>query len=371
MPPLAQIGGWGYAGVAKDSSLRTPQGVIAQMCRSVTTGEPRRCASRTNYAAAATMRRHRRLARDARRAVASYLSDQGLPKAAAAVMAAPPSMLAEFIRRFGVPASVLGELPMPGTGPKPASAAPALRIAWTETRQARAARRAIAAHLTDQGLPQTAAAVLASPPSMLSEFVTRWAIPASVLADLPIPAPGTHPASAAAVLRLAATESQPLPAKNPAVPAVVDRDRAHVAKGRQALAHTTRPAPTRAPARPQQPQPSTRPPVDLEAVRRMAAALARVVAAQPEPEGKPNCGGNIELITKWEEHAEIVFAEGGSRAQCRAANAEAEMLCKGCPLMDKCARDAKENHYTGIAGGRIFIYGRQRLTPSRADRIVA
>lgn len=47
------------------------------------------------------------------------------------------------------------------------------------------------------------------------------------------------------------------------------------------------------------------------------------------------------------------------------------MLCKGCPLMDKCARDAKENHYTGIAGGRIFIYGRQRLTPLRADRIVA
>jgi hypothetical protein len=137
------------------------------------------------------------------------------------------------------------------------------------------------------------------------------------------------------------------------------------------MAHTTRPAPSRAPARPQQPQPSTRPPVDLEAVRRMAAALARVVAAQPEPEGKPNCGGNIELITKWEEHAEIVFAEGGSRAQCRAANAEAEMLCKGCPLMDKCARDAKENHYTGIAGGRIFIYGRQRLTPSRADRIDA
>lgn len=100
------------------------------------------------------------------------------------------------------------------------------------------------------------------------------------------------------MLRLAAAESPPLPAKNPAVPAVVDRDRAHVAKGRQALAHTTRPAPTRA-RPPAQPQPSTRPPVDLEAVRRMAAALARVVAAQPEPEGKPNCGGNIELITKW------------------------------------------------------------------------
>lgn len=364
----------GYAGVAKDSSLQTPQGVIDHMCRSANSGEPRYCANRASYATAARMRRNRRLARDARRAVVTYLNNRGLPNAAAAVWSSPPSMLPEFIRRFGVPTSVLGELPMPGTGPTPAPAGPALRIAWTEARQARAARRAVATHLHDQGLPQTAAAVLASPPSMLAEFVTRWGVPASVLGDLPTPDPGTNPAPAGDVLRLAATESQALtaPPASESSPDGVDRGRAHVAKARQALARTTtRPAPTRAPARPQQPQPSTRPPVDAEAVRRMAAALARVVAAQPASEGKPNCGGNIELITKWEEHAEIVFAEGGSRAQCRAAHAEAEMLCKGCPLMEKCARDAKENHYTGIAGGRIFIYGRQRLTPSRADRIVA
>ena len=271
------------------------------MCRSA---ESRRCANCTSYTAVARKGRHRRLARAARRAVVTHLHDCGLPVTAAAVQAAPPSMLAEFMAKFDIPVSVLGDLPMPGTGPTPASAAEALRIGRAE----------IDAH-------------------------TR------------------APASAAT--------------PSPAAPSV-DREEAHRSKGHQALVRTSRPAATRAPAaRPMQPQPSTRPPVDLDTVRRMAAALAKVAAATPAAEGKPNCGGNLEVITTWEEHAEIVFAEGGSKAACRAANAEAEMLCKGCPLMETCARDAKDNHYTGIAGGRIFIYGRQRLTPSRADRIVA
>jgi len=270
------------------------------MCRSA---ESRRCANCTSYTTIARQGRHRRMARTARRAVVTHLRSRGLPLTAAAVQAAPPSMLAEFMAKFDIPVSVLGDLPMPGTGATPAPAAEALRIGRAEIE------------------------------ALNSPAVT-------------IPAP--------------------LP-----VPVSVDRAEAHLSKGRQALVRT-RPAPTRAPApRPVQPAPSTRPPVDLDTVRRMAAALARVAAAAPATEGKPNCGGNLEVITTWEEHAEIVFAEGGSKAACRAANAEAEMLCKGCPLMETCARDAKDNHYTGIAGGRIFIYGRQRLTPSRADKIVA
>ena len=270
------------------------------MCRSA---ESRRCANCTSYATVARQGRHRRLARAARRAVVTHLSSRGLSQTAATVLAAPPSMLAEFMGKFDIPISVLGDLPMPGTGSTPASAAEALRVGWSE----------IAA--VNTSMTTTAAA---------------------------------HPA-----------------------PIAGDRDHAHLSKGRQALLRTSRPTPTRAPARAVQPQPSTRPPVDLDAVRRMADALARAAAAAPKPEGKPNCGGNLEVITKWEERAEVVFAEGGSKAQCRAANAEAEMLCKGCPLLESCGRDAKDNHYTGIAGGRIFIYGRQRLTPSRADRIVA
>lgn len=270
------------------------------MYRSAKSGEPRRCATCTSYATLARKGRYRREARAARRVVVTYLIDRGLPQTAAAVLASPPSMLAEVMDKLDIPTTVLGDLPMPGTGAAPASAAEVLRLAQTE-------------------------------------------------AATPTPAPIATPSAAP--------------------PAA--RERAHLRKGQQALLHTRRPAPTRAPARPQQPQPGTRPPIDIEAVRRMAAALAKAAAAAPPAPGKPNCGSNIEVITKWEEQAEIVFAEGGSKAACRAANAEAEMLCKGCPLIESCARDAKDNHYTGVAGGRIFIYGRQRLTPSRADRIVA
>jgi len=267
------------------------------MCRSIKSGEPRRCASCTSHAADVTRRRRRRQALAARRAVMTHLKERGLPQTAEAVLASPPSILAEFMAKFDIPTSVLGDLPMPPAGPTPASAAAALRIAWAEC---------------------------------------------------------------------AAQSASPMPTQDD------DTERAHLRKGRQALLHTSRPAPTRAPSRPLQPQPSTRPPMDTEAVRRVADALARAAATQSPSEAKPNCGGsNLEVIITWEEQAETVFAEGSSKAACRAANAEAEMLCKGCPLMKSCARDAKENHYTGIAGGRIFIYGRQRLTPSRADRIVA
>ncbi len=273
------------------------------MCRSAKSGQSRRtCASCTSYATQARNGRYRLQARAARRAVLTHLRDRGLHKTAAAVQAAPPSMLAEFMDKFGIPTSVLGDLPVPGTGATPAPADEALRIGRAELDA-----------LTNTPAPQPAPAVAADNPAQ-----------------------------------------------------------AHMSKGRQALRNTTRRAATTpSPTRPRQPQPASRPPVDLEAVRRMAAALAKVAAATPAPEAKPNCGGNLEVITKWEDQAETVFAEGGSKAACRAANAEAEMLCKGCPLMETCARNAKDNHYTGIAGGRIFIYGRQRLTPSRADRIVA
>ncbi|WP_413783429.1 hypothetical protein, partial [Mycolicibacterium obuense] len=95
-------------------------------------------------------------------------------------------------------------------------------------------------------------------------------------------------------------------------------------------------------------------------------------AAAPAPAANvPNCKKNISVVMDWEDRAEDVFAAGASKAQCRIACAEAEMLCKGCPLMETCAQEAKTTHYTGVAGGRIFVNGRHRLTPSAPARIVA
>jgi len=208
-------------------------------------------------------------------------------------------------------------------------------------RRARLARRKVADYLREQGLCRTAAVVLESPPSMLAEFITAANIPVSVLGDTPMPAPGPAPAPAQEAVAASLAET----CQTPSLPS------------------------RKLSAAPAPPSPAV--PVAAAASQRLAEALARVVVARPAPMAAPNCGSNFAVILQWEDAAEVVFAETGSKQQCRRASAEAEMLCKGCPLAQMCAAEAKDSHYSGIAGGRIFVNGRARLTPSRADRIVA
>lgn len=123
----------------------------------------------------------------------------------------------------------------------------------------------------------------------------------------------------------------------------------------------------------------TVPPVKrMTAAARLAAILERrraleagVDAGPTTQASVPNCRTNIGVIAKWETQAEDVFASAGNKAQCRTACAEAEILCKGCPFVQSCAEKAKSGQYTGIAGGRIFVNGRNRLTPSAPTKIVA
>lgn len=337
---------------------------------------------RSNPAEAAKANGSRRRARAARKKVADHLTGRGLVNTAQIIWASPPSLLPEFMTALDISPDILGDLPMPGTGPAPASAAAAIAAARAElavlAETHKASRTRLAEHLTGLGLTETANVLAASPPAILAEFIIEFDISPTVLGDLPIPAPEVGASAALAVRtawrevsRLRATDiADPHTGAAPSAPA---QDSAHRAKGRQALTHTRRPAASRPPTRPVQPEPPARPPaVDPAAMSRLAAAFARSAAGTPKRGGQPNCSGsNLEVITKWETQAEEVFAAEGTVAQCRTANAEAQMLCAGCPLIEMCAREAKANHYTGVAGGRIFVYGRPRLTPSTADKIVA
>lgn len=252
------------------------------MCRSLKDGTRRRCASCTSYPAAARANGNRRQGRLARRKVVDHLNGMGLVDTASAVLASPPSMLGPFMAALDIDPAVLGEVPMPGTGPNGSDASALIQRATFERAQhlqrAHAAAAASAAAVAQR--PRTAAAVPAGP---------------------------VH-AGAAARLARALSDRRAAGARRPA-----------------------------------------------------AAAAANV----------PNCRTNIGVIAAWEDRAEEVFAVGGNKTQCRVACAEAEMLCKGCPLMESCAQEAKASHYTGVAGGRIFVNGRHRLTPSSPTRIVA
>ncbi|AQA06968.1 hypothetical protein BVC93_31210 (plasmid) [Mycobacterium sp. MS1601] len=260
------------------------------MCRSLKNGQRRRCPACSSFPAAARANGSRRQGRLARRKVVDHLNSIGLVDTATAVLASPPSMLAPFMAAAGLDPAILGDVPMPGTGPKGADAAALIKQANDERAQQH--RRAA----------QQAAAVCATPSVVSSRpRLARAAAPQSV--------------HAGAAARLA------------------------VAMGR--------------------------------------GPGARRPGAAPAAANVPNCKKNVGLLVEWEDsdgepgRASKVFAEGGSKAQCRIACAEAEMLCKGCPLMESCAQDAKDSHYTGIAGGRIFVNGRHRLTPSSPARIVA
>lgn len=252
------------------------------MCRSLKNGQRRRCPSCTSYPAAARANGNRRQGRLARRKVVDHLESLGLVETAAAVLAAPPSVLATFMAATDIDPAILGEVPMPGAGPNGADVTALVEKATSERAQQK--RRVVV--------------------------------------------------SVAAATASVSGASQPRP-----VPAAA----------------------------------TTPPPVHAGAAARLAAALAahRRGAAPAPAVNVPNCQTNMRVVLDWEDRAEDVFAAGASKAQCRIACAEAEMLCKGCPLMETCAQEAKTTHYTGVAGGRIFVNGRHRLTPSAPARIVA
>lgn len=254
------------------------------MCRSLKNGKRRRCPSCTSYPAVARANGNRRQSRLARRKVVDHLDSLGLVETAAAVLAAPPSMLAPFMAAMDIDPAILGDVPMPGAGPNGADATALVEQATAERAQLKRRSRSV---------------------------VVAAAAPA---------APSPRP--------------RQVPASSPASPAV-----------------------------------------HAGAAARLAAALARGRAgragAPVAAANEPNCKKNISVVMEWEDRAEVVFAAGGSKAQCRVACAQAEMLCKGCPLMESCAQEAKATHYTGVAGGRIFVNGRHRLTPSSPARIVA
>lgn len=243
---------------------------------------------------------------------------------------------------------------------------PAAARANGNRRQSRLARRKIVDHLNALGLVDTASAVLAAPPSMLAPLMAALDIDPAVLGGVPMPGTGPNGSDATALIQQATSE------------------RAQQLVRAQASAAATA---TAVPAAPPRPRPTAAAvpagPVHAGAAARLALALANRRGPGARRPGIapaaniPNCKKNVGVLVEWEDtdgepgRASRVFAEGGSKAQCRIACAEAEMLCKGCPLMESCAQEAKASHYTGIAGGRIFVNGRHRLTPSSPTRIVA
>lgn len=91
------------------------------MCRAKSNGG-RRCPKCGSYSAAANANANRRLGREARKKVVAHLKEQGLVETAAAVQAAPPSMLPELMAGLGIDKSVLGSTPMPSAHANPPSA---------------------------------------------------------------------------------------------------------------------------------------------------------------------------------------------------------------------------------------------------------
>lgn len=294
-------------------------------------GEARMPDDRRNGADAAALiaAARRELGERSRMRIVEHLTAAGMPETAAAVRKSPISAMPAIERAFGVPVSADARV-------RPASARPDAAtktlIAAGEREAGRVARRRVASVLTAAGLPDTAAAVRVSAPNVLLPFITAMGLDKRMLAGLPLQA--TPFAGAATKL--------------------VNTARAE--RARRAGASTCAPARRLAVADP-----------------RAAAAARRAAAARPKglvPVGLPNCRKQPEVLIKWEQAAEETF-DTGSREQVRAALAEAEMFCKGCPLAQSCAETANSTRYTGLAGGRIFVGGRHRAKPSNPVRIVA
>ncbi|TCN53466.1 ADP-ribosyltransferase exoenzyme [Rhodococcus sp. SMB37] len=111
-----RVGGWGQRGDVSSSQYNPP------MCRSKAHGSGRRCPGCGSYKAAAKANGNRRLAREARKKVVDHLKEQGLIESAAAIQAAPPSVLKEFMEGLGIDPEILGKTPMPSTHANPPSA---------------------------------------------------------------------------------------------------------------------------------------------------------------------------------------------------------------------------------------------------------
>ncbi|UZG60132.1 hypothetical protein [Rhodococcus opacus] len=79
-------------------------------------------------------------------------------------------------------------------------------------RLGREARKKVVDHLKEQGLIETAAAVQATPPSVLPELMAALGIDSSVLGDTPMPSTHAHPPSAKLLIAHAETERATLTA---------------------------------------------------------------------------------------------------------------------------------------------------------------
>ncbi|MBC7299779.1 MAG: hypothetical protein H5T78_02365 [Nocardia sp.] len=101
------------------------------MCRSKHTGG-RRCPNCGSVAAAMKANGNRRLGRLARKKVVDHLKNEGLVETAAAVLAAPPSMLPELMAGLGIDPKILGDTPMPSDHANPPSAKLLIALAQAE-----------------------------------------------------------------------------------------------------------------------------------------------------------------------------------------------------------------------------------------------
>ncbi|WP_230591072.1 ADP-ribosyltransferase [Rhodococcoides fascians] len=95
---------------------------VRVMCRSKSHGTGRRCPGCGSYESAAKANGNRRLSREARKKVVDHLKGQGMVDTAAAIQAAPPSVLKEFLEGMGIDPEILGKTPMPSTHANPPSA---------------------------------------------------------------------------------------------------------------------------------------------------------------------------------------------------------------------------------------------------------
>jgi hypothetical protein len=313
------------------------------MCRAASDGS-RLCPSCLSYPAAARRNGNRRLTRLARRRVADFLTTEGLPDTAAAVLAAPPSVLPALMAALGIDQTVLGDVRMPDDRRNGVSAdaiiaqaraeraARAIQLRRRRREMERLARRRVVDFLKAKGLPRTAALVMTTSPSILPAFMAALGIDKTVLGDIQMP------------------EATPFVG---AANKVIDHARAELA---QRVA-----APTCAPSRRRLSV------ADVRGPRQTVRDAARLKGPAALP---TNCRAQPDVLIKWEQRAEQTFSTG-SRAQTRTALAEAEMFCKGCPLAQSCAETAKSTGYTGLAGGRIFVDGRHRSKPSLPGRTVA
>ncbi|SLH41172.1 hypothetical protein [Mycobacteroides abscessus] len=83
-----------------------------------------------------------------------------------------------------------------------------------------------------------------------------------------------------------------------------------------------------------------------------------------------NCSLNRQSWLEWEAGVKHLFAAGTS-AQVRAALLRAGLFCGACPILEACEANAVAGGHTGIAGGKIFVNGRERTKPYAPSKVMA